>query len=623
MSKPKQDIEVFWQSTIPVDVWEKHGRETISIREQGRERDSRRLPSLTGGDFDQFDLHGVLGRGGMGVVHHATQASLQRKVAYKRLHDDAGPEKARILIQEGLVTGALDHPGIVPLHVLGLEEDGRPAFVMKQVDGVEWNQVIDHPEAHSEIFEDLEPMEFHVRVLMRICSAVHFAHERGAIHRDIKPSNVLLGRYDEVYLLDWGLAAAVDDIMVDRVPLARECKDVLGTPVYMAPEMARPTSGTIGIASDVYLLGASLFHALTGRPPHAAENLGLVLKSTQAEQPPTFPATVPSALAALCARALEPDPEQRYASADEFRRELARYLVKRSSFKLTTEASLGLGELIDWEDRVLSGGASGEETRIQRGLADVRFGFEQALHLWGENSTAQVGLREVLSFGVRTHVRHGDLAAADGLMRQIEEPEQALLSSVERLRTRVQEDAEQRVKDRQKLEDFDPSIGASSRAMASVLVPLSWALLLVLLHVAQVRGTPLSWELWLGQAAISIVIVLPVTFIGRRVFLGTRLNRSLSAGLYIALFGDLTLRCACYLLAIETMQSVPIVIGAHAIALGMLGIQIDRRMIPGSFLYLVASLLAAFYLEQSLLIFAATVLVSLGPMAIVWRPKKK
>ena len=192
MSKPKQDIEVFWQSTIPVDVWEKHGRETISIREQGRERDSRRLPSLTGGDFDQFDLHGVLGRGGMGVVHHATQASLQRKVAYKRLHDDAGPEKARILIQEGLVTGALDHPGIVPLHVLGLEEDGRPAFVMKQVDGVEWNQVIDHPEAHSEIFEDLEPMEFHVRVLMRICSAVHFAHERGAIHRDIKPSNVCL-----------------------------------------------------------------------------------------------------------------------------------------------------------------------------------------------------------------------------------------------------------------------------------------------------------------------------------------------------------------------------------------------------------------------------------------------
>ena len=337
---------------------------------------------------------------------------------------------------------------------------------------------------------------------------------------------------------------------------------------------------------------------------------------------PTPSLTFPSALAALCTRALEPNPEARYASADEFRRELARYLVKRSSFKLTTEASLGLGELIDWEDRVLSGRASGEETRIQRGLADVRFGFEQALHLWGENSTAQVGLREVLSFGVRTHVRHGDLAAAEGLLRQIEEPEQALLSSVERLRARVQEDAKQRLKDRQKLEEFDPSVGASSRAMASVLVPLSWALLLVLLHVAQVRGTPLSWELWLGQAAASILIVLPVTFIGRRVFLGTRLNRSLSAGLYIALFGDLTLRCACYLLDIETMQSVPIVIGAHAIALGMLGLQIDRRMIPGSFLYLVASLLAAYYLEQSLLIFAATVLVSLGPMAIVWRPKK-
>ncbi|MEE2827976.1 MAG: serine/threonine-protein kinase, partial [Myxococcota bacterium] len=603
MTEEIQDIELFWRSTIPEEVWSRDMGATIPLRAGHHGGASAGLPRLDGGDFDQFELHGVLGRGGMGVVHHATQGGLRRKVAYKRLYDDTSPEKAQILLQEALVTGALDHPSIVPVHVLGLEQDGRPAFVMKQVDGVEWKQVIEYPEGHEELFEDLEPHEFHVRVLMRICSAVHFAHERGVMHRDIKPENVLLGRYGEVYLMDWGLAAALDDRMLDRVPLARECRDVLGTPVYMAPEMARPMDGTIGICSDVYLLGASLYHALVGRPPHAAENLGLVLRSTQSSVGPTFPSSVARELVDICSQALAPRPEDRHNSADELRRDLARYLTQRTALQLAQRAQNGLQELLLWEDAGLVSGDTTETSQIIRGFAEVRFGFEQSLETWKDNTAARGGLAEVLAFGVRSHVRHGDLAAAENLISQIDEPERVLLRSVDNLRSRVQEQEQEREKMAALVANFDPRIGAGSRAMASLVVPFAWAGLLLGLYIMQINGTPLTWELWLGQAIASIVICLPVTIIGRRAFLGTLLNRRLSAGLYIGLVGDLMIRLACVRLeAVAPLDSVPIVMGAHGIALGMLGLQIDPRMVPSALLYFAGVAVSTYLPEQGLLI---------------------
>jgi serine/threonine-protein kinase len=616
MAEKDLDIEIFWRSTVPVEAWEQSPEITIARRSAASNASVGQLHHLIGGEFDQFELHGILGSGGMGVVHHATQHDLDRQVAYKKLHDNSAHEHAQILLQEALVTGALDHPSIVPIYALGLDADGRPAFAMKEVDGVEWKQVIKFPDAHQDFFEDLDPVEFHIRVLMRICTAVQFAHERGVLHRDIKPENVLLGRFDEVYLMDWGLAAALDSRMADRVPLASECRDVLGTPAYMAPEMARPREGTIGVLSDVYLLGATLFHALVGRPPHDAETLAMVLRNTQSKVPPQIPETVVGALAQICRRALAPDPEQRPQSADELRRELGRYLVRSSSMNLTKQASRDLMELIHWEDEQLTAGDLKETTQVRQGLADARFGFEQALQLWNENTRAQVGLKEVLSFGVRAHIRNGDLTAAESLMRQIEQPEPGLSQALSRLRSRIEDERAEHERLVRDLSEFDPRVGAQSRALASSLVPFGWAGLLLLLYFLDRHGTPLTWELWLGQAAASIALVAPVTFVGRRVFLGTKLNRRLSIGLYIALFGDLTIRIACWLTGVEPMQSVPVVMAAHGIALGMLGLQIDPRMVAGSAIYFAGVCLAGVWVEHSLLLFGSTVILALGPMAL-------
>jgi len=620
MAEQEQDLEIFWRSTVPAEAWERPPDITIARRSAGSKASPSQLHPLTGGEFEQFKLHGILGSGGMGVVYHATQYGLDRQVAFKKLHANSGHEYAQILLQEAMVTGALDHPNIVPVHAVGLDADGRPAFVMKEVDGVEWKRVIQSPGAYQELFEDLDPIEFHIRVLMRICTAVQFAHERGVIHRDIKPENVLLGRFDEIYLMDWGLAAAIDDRMTNRAPLASECRDVLGTPAYMAPEMARPRDGTIGVLSDVYLLGATLFHALVGRPPHDAETLALVLRNTQTKVPPKIPETVDEVLAQICRRALAPDPTQRHQSVDELRRELGRYLVFCSSMSLTTKASQELVGLLHWEDEQLMSGDPRETTQIGQGLAEARFGFEQALQLWQGNTRAQVGLREVLSIGVRSHLRNGDLAAAESLLRGIDEPDPGLVQALNQLRSRIEGENASRERLQRDLLEFDPRVGAQSRALASSLVPFGWAALLLALYFLDRHGTPLSWELWLGQAVASIAVVAPVTFVGRRVFLGTKLNRRLSIGLYIALFGDLTIRIACWLSGVDPMQSVPVVMAAHGIALGMLGLQIDPRMVAGSAIYFAGVCLAGVWLEHSLLLFGGTVILALGPMAFPLGP---
>jgi len=556
----------------------------------------------------------------MGVVHQATQHNLDRKVAFKKLHPNAAEEHAQLLLQEALITGALDHPNIVPVHAAGLDTEGRPAFVMKEVEGIEWKQVIETPEACRDLFEDLDPTEFHIRVLMRICTAVQFAHERGILHRDIKPENVLLGRLDEVYLMDWGLAASTDDRMTDRAPLASECKDVIGTPAYMAPEMARPRGRAIGPLSDVYLLGATLFHALVGRPPHNADTLAAVLRNTQSTVPPQLPDSIPVDLVQICQKALAPDPTDRHQSANELRRELGRYLVFRSSMTLTKNASNDLTDLLRWEDEQLMSDTPQETTQIRQGLAGARFGFEQAIQLWGGNTKARLGLKEVLSIGVRSHIRNGDLTAAQNLLRGIEEPEPGLTKALNQLRTRVE--AEQAAHERliHDLSELDPRVGAQSRALASSLVPILWAGLLLLLYFLSRRGTPLTWELWVGQAVASIVFVAPVTFMGRRVFLGTKLNRRLSGSLYIALLGDLIIRIAAWTTGLDPLESVPVVMAAHGISLGMLGLQVDTRMVAGSAIYLAGVCLAATWLEHGLLVFAVTVIAALGPMAIKRSP---
>ena len=200
----------------------------------------------------------LLGQGGMGVVHLATQLPLGRKVAVKRLQPaHTSLEDIESLLSESWLSGSLEHPNIIPIYDLGLDAAGLPVLVMKRIEGLSWGTLLRDPDAMSRHAPGRSPLEANLRILMQVCNALHYAHARGVVHRDVKPDNVMVGSFGEVYLVDWGIAAPPGP-----------SRQLAGTPVYMAPEMLGGDHAVISAQTDVYLLGSVLCELLTGQPPH-------------------------------------------------------------------------------------------------------------------------------------------------------------------------------------------------------------------------------------------------------------------------------------------------------------------------------------------------------------------
>jgi len=289
------------------------------------------LPSEPAGDFPSgqlvlparfgdYELREELGRGGMGVVYRAAQASLGREVAVKMiLRGQLASKGDRERFEaEAQAAARLDHPGIVPVYEVG-EVGGRPYFSMKHVRGTTLAQrLADGP---------LPPREA-AQLLASVARAIHFAHMRGVLHRDLKPSNILLDEHGEPHVTDFGLAKQLTDAHT-----LTKTGAVLGTPAYMAPEQASGNRGQIGPASDVYSLGVILYHMLTGRPPFQAASPGEMVLLVL-EQDPVPPRMLnPKAdrdLEMICLRCLQKPIDLRYASAAALADDLEAYLNDES-----------------------------------------------------------------------------------------------------------------------------------------------------------------------------------------------------------------------------------------------------------------------------------------------------
>ncbi len=250
------------------------------------------LPRRPSTEDGPFRLHRFIDRGGYGEVWEATQTSLKRTVALKRLRDDlmldAADERRRTedFRREALTTAALEHPNIVPVYDAGEDSKGQPQLAMKLVRGKTWK-------ARVEDDRDLPPDEFlgrHLPILIDVAQAVAFAHSRGVMHRDIKPSQVLVGEFGEALLVDWGLAVCfADGVRTDdgggrpgaatgsvrSTADAPTCNHLAsascpaGTPAFMAPEQTDNVPDRLGPWTDVYLLGGTLYYLLTGTPPRS------------------------------------------------------------------------------------------------------------------------------------------------------------------------------------------------------------------------------------------------------------------------------------------------------------------------------------------------------------------
>ena len=239
------------------------------------------VPKLVTDMRDRFEHAKVLGRGGVGEVLLARDNDIDRPVAVKRLlpeFDDPG--LIGRFVDEIRVLGALDHPNIVPIHDVGVDPDGRYYYVMKFVEGETLEHVIEKLAAGDKDYHQRYPFERRVEVFRQVLRAVQYAHARAVIHRDIKPANVMVGRYGEVLVMDWGIARRLhrdeakpfpvhDEAATLKAPRSAGAQEsprnrtvvgqLIGTPAYMSPEQARGDNERLDERSDVYSL-CVMFH---------------------------------------------------------------------------------------------------------------------------------------------------------------------------------------------------------------------------------------------------------------------------------------------------------------------------------------------------------------------------
>ena len=333
---------------------------------------------------ERYKVIGEIARGGMGAVLEVQDNDLDRRVAMKVLLRDTRREESdsgspldtgpvNRFIAEAQLTGWLEHPNIVPVHELGLDSQGRVYFTMKRVKGRSLRQVMDklrqgHAATHAEF-----PLGKLLTIVMKVCDAIDFAHNKGILHRDLKPENIMVGQFGEVLVMDWGLAKQIDgnqaastsklpknetarftlDVALGADDDSRETREgtISGTPAYMAPEQARGNVREISQRTDIFCVGAILYEMLCLVPPYLASSMTGALDQAREHQllPPRVklertlkdeklkrafgPRGIergrkfPRELVSVCMRAMSEQRELRYNSVADLRRDVENWLT--------------------------------------------------------------------------------------------------------------------------------------------------------------------------------------------------------------------------------------------------------------------------------------------------------
>ena len=263
-----------------------------------------------------YEVLGVLGKGGMGVVYKARQPGLERIVALKMILDaDAGAEERARFRTEAQAVAQLQHANIVHVYEVGVA-DGQPFFSLEYIDGVS---------LHRKVRDNVAPPREAALLVKQLAEAMDYAHQRGIIHRDLKPANVLLTRSGTPKITDFGLAKRIED----RDSGLTRAGAVLGTPSYMSPEQAEGRLDEVGPLTDVYSLGAILYDLLTGRAPFRGATVLDTLEQVRRREPAPpmqLQPSVPRDLETICLKCLQKDKAKRYAGAAELAADLERFL---------------------------------------------------------------------------------------------------------------------------------------------------------------------------------------------------------------------------------------------------------------------------------------------------------
>jgi serine/threonine protein kinase len=275
--------------------------------------DAEQLPAVSG-----YEILGVIGSGGQGVVYRARHIGLDRIVALKILRDsqESGPEQGARFRREARVIARLDHPNIVRIY--GFDESaGRLFLSMEYLGGGSLKDRL----GRQGLFAAQEAVE----LLLALVPAVEHAHQKGVVHRDLKPANVLFTAEGDARIVDFGVAKIFDDSAGQHTRTGA----ILGSPSYMAPEQAAGKISQVGPATDIYALGAILYEILTGRPPFSGESWLDTLDRVRFQPvvpPSRWRADVPDNLERICIKCLDKVPERRYPNAAAFAAALQQFI---------------------------------------------------------------------------------------------------------------------------------------------------------------------------------------------------------------------------------------------------------------------------------------------------------
>jgi WD40 repeat protein/tetratricopeptide (TPR) repeat protein/tRNA A-37 threonylcarbamoyl transferase component Bud32 len=343
--------------------------------------------------FGDYELLSEIAQGGMGVVYKARQLSLNRTVAVKMIRSGifASKEFVHRFRVEASAAAVLQHPNIVAVHEVGLHE-GQHFFSMDYVPGQNLAQIVrDGP----------LPADRAARYVQKIAEAIHYAHQSGILHRDLKPSNVLIDANDQPRITDFGLAK-----QLNSESSATLTGEVMGTPGYMPPEQASGNRGAVKAWSDVYSLGAILYHLVSGRAPFAAGSLEETLNQVLNQDPVSLRLlnpSVPRDLDTICLKCLEKEPAKRYHSAQLLAEELTRFLNHEPILARSIGA---VGRAVRWCRRKPALAGTGAVA-----LLAVMLGFVGVFWQWRNSESHRKTSENTVS---RLEIERAEMLFADG-----------------------------------------------------------------------------------------------------------------------------------------------------------------------------------------------------------------
>ena len=289
--------------------------------------------------------------GALGEVYTGRDAELNREVAIKFIRPERADDSdsRRRFLQEAEVTGRLEHPGVVPIYALGAEPGGSPCYAMRFIRGWTLQDAIDAFYTAEKAGRDPSERSLALRELLTrfvsICETMGYGHSRGIIHRDLKPGNVMVGKFDETLVVDWGLAKPFDRGTAAHpageevlTPLSGTVEGgsgmgtvgTVGTLSYMSPEQAEGRWEDVGSASDNFALGAILYAMLRGRAPYRGRSIDEILEKVRRCEfapPRRIKHSIPRPLEAICLKAMAKRPEDRYPTAPDLAADVRRWLA--------------------------------------------------------------------------------------------------------------------------------------------------------------------------------------------------------------------------------------------------------------------------------------------------------